>query len=60
MTSRGKAQSKLGIYSCAGLGQDDLMFRGQAAAGAEMVKVAEVAPTELQDLGGGSQSQPTT
>ena len=26
----------------------------------ELVKVAEVAPTELQELGGGSQSQPTT
>ena len=26
----------------------------------ELVKVAGVAPTELQELGGGSQSQPTT
>ena len=26
----------------------------------EVVKVAGVAPTELQELGGGSQSQPTT
>ena len=28
--------------------------------GPELVKVAGVAPTELQELGGGSQSQPTT
>ena len=28
--------------------------------GPELVKVAGVAPTELQGLGGGSQSQPTT
>ena len=27
--------------------------------GPELVKVAGVAPTELQELGGGSQSQPT-
>ena len=29
-----------------------------ARGGAELVKVAGVAPTEMQELGGGSQSQP--
>ena len=28
--------------------------------GAELLEVAGMAPTELQELGGGSQSQPTT
>ena len=31
-----------------------------AGTAPELVKVAGVAPTELQELGGGSQSQPTT
>ena len=36
----------------------DLMAASSACS--ELVKLAGVAPTELQELGGGSQSQPTT
>ena len=33
---------------------------GDLSVSTELVKVAGVAPTEMQELGGGSQSQPTT
>ena len=35
-------------------------FFNRGLTHAELVKVAVVAPTELQELGGGSQSQPTS